>query len=138
MHEAAGVRQYDISLSSFKRHKKGWANFKVEAGAAAKPEDYFLKIPSAGRPTFLSPDEEQLIAEMLAGMGDLACGKQTDRTLALICRVADAVGNLHVKGSRSLFTKFMVSKRPLVTEQCDTNTSPLTLSVGRDCDTHMG
>ena len=99
--------RYDISLSSFKRHKKGWANFKVEAGAAAKPEDYFLKIPSAGRPTFLSPDEEQLIAEMLAGMGDLACGKQADRTLALICRVADAVGNLHVRGSRQLFAKFM-------------------------------
>ena len=81
------------------------------------PEDYFLQIRGIGRPTYLLPDEEQLIANMLSGLGKMTSGKDKTLTLKMICRVATAVGNPRVKGSARLFQAFIARSKVAAKEE---------------------
>ena len=101
------LKEYNIPPTSLKRHKKAWLQFRAENGKNVNPRRYFLDIKKTGAEPRLSKDEEGLVAAYLKALAEVTAAKDKGRTLALLSRVAKAVGCKNVKGSHTWFKAFL-------------------------------
>ena len=99
--------EYGIPPSSLKRHKKAWQLFVKEHGKTVAPALYFNNIKKVGPEPRLTRDEEAFIAAYLKALAEATGAKDKTRTLALLSRVAKAVGCKNVKGSHTWFKAFL-------------------------------
>ena len=99
--------EYGIPPTSLKRHKKGYLAFMQKHGKSATPALYFNNIKKVGPDPRLTQDEEALIAAYLKALAEATGAKDKTRTLALLTRVAKAVGCKNVKASHTWFKAFL-------------------------------
>jgi hypothetical protein len=121
--KAAAAALYGIPIASFKRHRTGYLKYKKENPGGADA-DYFAGIKTPGRPRYLLKDEETLIAEYVAATSVCAHSKNRKATMALVGRVAKAVGVQDFKGSRQLYKDFLARTEVTTADGAEGRSTP--------------